>query len=153
MKTYWKTIGAIFFIFIMVVLFGSFSFSQEKKETVPQKTTTEEMMGSMDKMMEQCNQMMKKMYMGMGEKITLGCVGMMNMKDMGMMMQNMSLNMNIIMENMNSLMKNQEMMKDDVMKKNMETMQEHMKMMTENMQGATNSMEEMTNRMNEMPLK
>ena len=153
MKKYWKTIEAISFIFIMVVLFGSFGFSQEKKETVPQKDMMKEMMGNMDKTMEQCSKMMDNMNMMMGKNLTPGCMGMMNVNGMGMMMHNMSQNMKSMMENMDSMMKNQVMMKDDVMKKNMETMQEHMKMMTENMQDAMNSMEEMTKRMEEMQVK
>jgi ElaB/YqjD/DUF883 family membrane-anchored ribosome-binding protein len=135
MKKYWKTIGAISFILVVVILFWSFSFSQQEKGTMPQKSPAEEMMGNMDKMMEQ--------------KMTPGCMGMMSVNEMGMTMHNLSQNMKSMLENMDSMMKNPEMMKDEVMKKQMEAMQDHMKMMTEHMQGAMNSMQEMTKRMEE----
>jgi preprotein translocase subunit YajC len=37
MKTYWKTMGAISFILVLVVLFWSFGFSQPQKESMQQK--------------------------------------------------------------------------------------------------------------------
>jgi CTP:phosphocholine cytidylyltransferase-like protein len=149
MREYWKTIAAISFIFALIVLFGSYSFSQEEKGTMRQKG----MMESMDKMMGQCNQMMENMDMMMGQKMSSGCMGMMNMQGMGMMMHNMSQNMKGMMENMDSMMNNPEMMKDEVMKKDMEQMQEHMKKMTEHMQGAMDNVQEITKRMEMMESK
>jgi hypothetical protein len=86
MKANWKTIGVISVLVASVVLVAGFSLSRAQKGMMQEKGMMGEMMGNMNKMMGQCNQMMKNTDMMMGQKMTPGCMGMMNMKGMGMMM-------------------------------------------------------------------
>jgi hypothetical protein len=136
-------------VLILVGIFGAASFSQQEKGTMHQKDT----MGRMDKTMDQSNHIMKNMDMMMGKRMDHGCMGMMNMKGMGMMMHNMSQNMVDMMERMESMMDNPEMTKDKRMKEPMDWMHEHMMKMSQNMQKAMGEMEMMQKSLEEMETK
>lgn len=153
MKANWKTIGVISVFLALVLLVASFGFSQAQKGMMHEKGMMGEMKDDMNKTMGQCEGMMKNMDMMMGKKMSHGCMGMMNMKGMGMRMHNMSQNMMGMMEDMESMMDNPEMMKEQEIKKHMDGMQEHMKVMTEHMQKAMGNMEMMQKRMEEMETK
>lgn len=105
------------------------------------------MMDSMDDMMGTCSEMMKDMDTMMGEKMSGGCMGMMDMRSMGMMMHEMSQNMKAMMEHMDSMVKNDTLMNDPEMKVHAGKFEEQMGMMTESMQEAMKSLEKMTERM------
>ncbi|MGB7062791.1 MAG: hypothetical protein WBF13_10640 [Candidatus Zixiibacteriota bacterium] len=153
MKRYRKRVGVISVFLALVVLVASFGLSQAQKGMMQEKGMMGEMKDDMNKTMGRCEGMMKNMDMMMGKKMSHGCMGMMNMKGMGMMMHNMSQNMMGMMENMESMMDNPEMMKDAEVKKHMDGMHEQMMMMSENMQKAMGSMEMMQKRMEQMETK
>ena len=95
------TLGILFLVIVLVVAFGTFVYSQEHEHGKVQQEKNEQkgMMGHMDKMMGQCQHMMKNMDMMMAKKCP-GSMGMMNMKGMMMQMQNMSQQMKHMMANM-----------------------------------------------------
>lgn len=118
MKNELKFLGVVLLIVILVAAVGALSNSDQEKGKMHMKG----MMGSMDKMMGECNQMMEGMDMMMGEKMSDECMGMMNMKNMMMRMHGMS----------------------DHMKK----VGQHMSETENHMQGMTNRMEEMQKQKN-----
>ncbi len=145
-----RTVGILFLVIVLVVAFGAVIYSQEHDhgKAQEQKKEHENMMGHLDKMMEQCHHMSNNMT-----KILMkehpDAMGMMNMKNMMMGMQNMSKQMKDMMESMNSMMMDEEMMKNQEMKNNMEQMKEHMMKMMENMHGAMGNMQHVSQKIEE----
>jgi hypothetical protein len=148
-----KRIGIVLAASSLLMLLGIIGLSQAQKGGMHEMGMMGEMMGNMDQMMGQYDQSMHNMDMMMGQQMNPTCMGMANMRGMGMMMQSTSQGMRNMMESMNSMMSNPEMMKDELIQKQMGQMQEHVKIMMEHMQGAMNNWEEMTKRMGEMGSK